>query len=68
MKVRYDQKVDAIYFEFAKGIYAKSSKVSDSVLVDEDKKGKILGVEILDASKNIKTFNSRNTTVNFQSV
>ncbi len=43
MKVTYDKKTDAVYFEFAKGDYSRSRKVSESVLVDEDKKGKVLG-------------------------
>ena len=65
MKVKYDKKVDAIYIEFARGKYSGSRKVSDSVLVDEDRNGKILGVEILDASKNVQKFDS--SKFNFQS-
>ena len=68
MKVKYDKKTDAMYMEFSRGKYFQSRKVSDSVLVDEDKKGKILGVEILDASKNIQAFNSDKIDVNLQAV
>jgi len=57
MKVKYDSKVDAIYIEFAKGKYDKTRKISDAILVDEDKKGKVLGIEILDATQNIEAFN-----------
>jgi uncharacterized protein YuzE len=56
MKIKYDPKVDALYISLAKGNYNKSRKISGSVLVDEDKKGKVLGVEILDASKNVSAF------------
>lgn len=56
MKMKYDSKTDAVYIELAKGVYEISRKVSDSVMVDEDKKGKILGIEILDATKNITKF------------
>lgn len=66
MKVKYDKKIDAIYFEFAKGTYSHSRKISDSVLVDEDKKGKILGVEILDATKNIEAFDPKKVLINVQ--
>lgn len=66
MKVKYDPKIDAVYFEFAKGAYLHTRKVSSSILVDEDKKGKILGVEILDATKNIEAFNPRKVAVNIQ--
>ncbi len=51
MKIHYDPKVDAVYIELAKGKYEVSREVSESVVVDEDKNGKILGVEVLDVSK-----------------
>lgn len=68
MQVKYDSKVDAIYIEFAKGKYERTKKISDTVLVDEDKKGKILGVEILDARKNIPQFDPHKTTIQFQTI
>ena len=61
MKMNYDPKTDAIYIELSKGSYKKSRKISDSVLVDEDSKGKGLGIEILDAKKNISAFDPKNT-------
>lgn len=57
--MKYDSKVDALYISFAKGTYSKSRKVTETILVDEDVKGKVLGVEILDASKNILKFNPK---------
>ena len=68
MQVKYDSKVDAIYIEFAKGKYERTKKISDTVLVDEDKKGKILGVEILDARKNIPQFDPHQTTFQLQTI
>jgi uncharacterized protein YuzE len=68
MKVKYDKKVDALYISLAKGNYDKSRKISDSVLVDEDKRGKILGVEILEASKNVPAFNPKKVEFRIQSV
>jgi len=56
MKIRYDKQVDAMYIKLAKGKYDSTRKISDVILVDEDKKGKVLGIEILDASKNISAF------------
>ncbi len=58
MKIQYDSKVDAVYIELAKGKYGNARKVSDAILVDEDGKGKVLGIEILDATKNIHEFDS----------
>ena len=57
MKIRYDSKVDAMYIELARGKYDATRKITDSILVDEDKKGKVLGIEILDATQNIEAFN-----------
>ena len=67
MKIKYDKKIDAAYIELAKGKYEISRKISDSIVVDEDKKGKVLGIEILDASKNISPFIPKNTKFTVQS-
>lgn len=67
MKMQYDSKLDALYLEFAKGKYSKSRKISDSILVDEDSKGKVLGIEILDATKNISAFNPQKSHFTFLS-
>ncbi len=66
MKMKYDKKIDAVYIELAKGKYAKTRKVSDSILVDEDAKGKPLGIEILDATKNISAFNPAKTSISIR--
>lgn len=61
MKIQYDKKEDAVYIELAKGKYSRTRKVSATVFVDEDTEGKILGIEILDAKKNIKAFDPKKT-------
>jgi uncharacterized protein YuzE len=63
MKMQYDSKVDVVYIEFSKGKYEKSRKVSDSIVVDEDKNGKVLGIEILDATENIPAFNPKKVSL-----
>lgn len=68
MKMKYDAKVDAIYIELSKGRYKHTRKISDVILVDEDAKGKVLGIEILDAKNNFTNFNPKNTTLTVQSV
>lgn len=68
MKIKYDPKIDAMYIDLASGKYDRTRKISDTVLVDEDKKGKILGIEILDASKNIPAFNPKDTKFIVQSL
>lgn len=59
MKMKYDAKTDSVFIELAKGKYQNTRKISDSILVDEDASGKILGIEILDAKKNIQSFNPK---------
>lgn len=63
MKIRYDSKVDAMYIKLANGKYDNTRKVSDVVLVDEDKNGRVLGIEILDASENIPAFDPKKISV-----
>ncbi|MBI2443424.1 MAG: DUF2283 domain-containing protein [Candidatus Levybacteria bacterium] len=65
--MKYDKKVDAVSIELATGKYSKSRKISDSILVDEDKNGKILAIEILDASINIPAFDPQKISVSVQS-
>lgn len=67
MKIHYDPKVDAVYIDLAKGKYEVSREISDSIVVDEDKNGKVLGIEILDASENIPAFDPKNTKFTVQS-
>jgi len=67
MKMKYDLKEDAVYIELSRGEYNKTRKISDTILVDEDIKGKILGIEILDAKNNIPAFNPQNTRFIIQS-
>ncbi len=67
MKLQYDSKQDAIYIDLSKGKYSKTRKISDAILVDEDKSGKVLGIEILDAKENLATFDPSQTTVTIQS-
>lgn len=66
MKISYDPKTDSLTLELAKGKYERSRKVSEDVLVDYDRKGKILGVEILAAKKIIPSFSPGKTKLVFQ--
>ena len=63
MKMQYDSKIDAVYIELAKGTYSNTRKVSDVILVDEDRRGKVLGIEILDAAKNIPAFDPKKISI-----
>lgn len=68
MKITYDKKVDAMYVRLRSGHYDHTKKVTDSILVDVSKKGEILGLEILDASKNIGTIKKEKVAVEFSGI
>lgn len=53
MKFRYDKRKDALAIRFADDKYAESDEVQNGVIFDYDANGKILGIEILDASKKL---------------
>lgn len=56
MNITFDKEADAayIYFkEIAEGEVASTISLNESVNIDLDANGKTLGIEILDASKNL---------------
>lgn len=57
MEVKYDTKIDALYITLSEGKYDVTKKITDSILIDLSRDGKVMGIEILDASENIKQFN-----------
>jgi uncharacterized protein YuzE len=53
VRVEYDPKADAMYVWLRKARYEISEELADNVIIDLDKSGRIIGIEILDASKNL---------------
>lgn len=56
MRINLDKDADAayIYFkEISAGEVEKTITLNDSISIDLDKEGKTLGIEIIDASKNL---------------
>ena len=51
MRVRIDQAADAVYLNLTDRPIEVSEEVADGIVVDYDVQGRIVGVEILDASK-----------------
>ena len=51
MRVRIDQGADAVYVNLTDRAIEGSEEVADGIIVDYDAEGRIVGVEILDASK-----------------
>ena len=64
MKITYDKEADALYLHFQEGAFYRTKEVSEGIVLDIGKKNKILGIEILDASKRIKPKNMN--YLNFQ--
>ncbi len=54
MKITYDSKYDVLYLRFVEGRKQVINKnLADDITVDIDEKGKIIGIEFLDASEHI---------------
>ena len=53
MKIYYDNKVDALYIKLGNKKPDGALEISDGVNLDTTSEGKIVGIEILNASKKI---------------
>jgi uncharacterized protein YuzE len=53
LRIKYDEKNDAIYIRFSEEPYFESDEIKEGFIIDYDKKGKIVGLEILDVSENM---------------
>lgn len=55
MKITYDPKIDAMYIRFQDGAFVSNKEVEDGIILDIGKKGAVLGIEILEASRRLKS-------------
>jgi uncharacterized protein YuzE len=53
MKIYYDDEVDALYIELGKETPDGAVELSEGINIDTTSKDKIVGIEILNASKRI---------------
>jgi len=53
MNITFDKEADALYIEFSKGEFGSNKEIDDNTIIDLDKKGNILGIEMLSVSKRI---------------
>jgi uncharacterized protein YuzE len=51
MKIEYDPVVDALYVRLGEAKIIESEQVQPGVILDFDESGRVVGVEILSASK-----------------
>ena len=54
--IHYDRQNDVLYFGIQKGVEEEFSEIAPGVAVELDKKGNVIGVEVLNASKILKPF------------
>ena len=53
MKTTYDEETDMLYIVVREGAASDSEELGDDVRVEYDRKGKIMGIEIQNARRNI---------------
>ena len=53
MKIRYDKKSDAMYIRFSEAPCFESDEIKEGFIIDYDKKGKVIGLELLDVSEKL---------------
>jgi uncharacterized protein YuzE len=52
MRITYDPKVDALYIKFEEGTVT-TKQIAEGIACDYDSRGKLAGIEILDALKRL---------------
>lgn len=53
--VKYDPDADAACIRFSGGTILESAEVAPGIILDYDTEGRIVGMEVLDARKNLST-------------
>ncbi len=51
MKIEYDREADALYVRLQEKYVARTREVEEGINVDLDDNGKLIGIEILDATE-----------------
>jgi len=64
MKITYDPQVDALYIRFLDGAHeVTTQRLSEEVAVNYTPDGRIVGIEVLDASTSVFSTQDRTVTV-----
>lgn len=53
MNIKFDKEADAVYLRFSDCEVAESDEEKPGIIIDYDKNGNIVGIELLEASKKI---------------
>ena len=51
MKITFDKEADAVYIEISEEEFKTNKKMDNETIIDLDKNGKIIGIELLNVSK-----------------
>ena len=51
MKIEYDREIDAVYIYLQQKEVGKTIEITDGVNVDLDEEGKLIGIEIIEATR-----------------
>ncbi|OGG72902.1 hypothetical protein A3A38_03250 [Candidatus Kaiserbacteria bacterium RIFCSPLOWO2_01_FULL_53_17] len=68
MRITYDKTVDALNLALRAGAVAKTLEIAPEILVDVDKKGRTLSIEIIGASEKIGKKNFSTVMIGEKSV
>lgn len=60
LKINYDSQSDVVYLVVKKGYEEVHQEIAPGIFVELDKKGDLIGIEILNASKNLGKFFASN--------
>jgi uncharacterized protein YuzE len=66
MRISYDEKTDSLYLRLKETPYYESDEVKESVLLDYDDKGNVIGIEILNASEYLSSDELASLTYNVE--
>jgi len=58
MKIKYDKETDIMYLRFSENKIEESAEEKQGIIIDFDENGKIVAIEILNASKTTESPNS----------
>jgi len=54
MNIKFDKEVDIVYLRFSDAEIAESDEEKPGIIIDYDKDGAVVGIEVLDASKKMQ--------------
>jgi len=66
MRISYDERTDSLYLRLKDTPYYESDEVKESVLLDYDDKGNVIGIEILNASEYLSSDELASLTYNVE--